>query len=86
MNAAVGLANAHHALGELADAEQVLREAARRSPDSVVVLNNLAKTLSDLGRHQEALAAIDRAVAAGGPFAGAVQKTREGILQKLGKH
>jgi tetratricopeptide (TPR) repeat protein len=84
VNAAVGLANAHHTLGELADAEQVLREAARRSPDSVVVLNNLAQTLSDLGRHQEALAAIDRAVTAGGPFAGAVQKTRAGILEKLG--
>ncbi|MGH8734922.1 MAG: tetratricopeptide repeat protein, partial [Burkholderiales bacterium] len=85
VNAAVGLANAHHTLGELADAERVLREAARRSPDSVVVLNNLAQTLSDLGRHQEALAAIDRAAAAGGPFAGAVQKTRSGILEKLGR-
>jgi hypothetical protein len=85
VNAAVGLANAHHTLGELADAERVLREAARRSPDSVVVLNNLAQTLSDLGRHQEALVAIDQAAAAGGPFAGAVQKTRSGILEKLGR-
>jgi len=50
-----------------------------------VVLNNLAQTLSDLGRNEEALPVIERAAAAGGPFAPAVQKTRETILQRLGK-
>jgi hypothetical protein len=83
VNAHVGLANAHHTLGELAEAETVLREAARKDPDSVVVLNNLAQTLSDLGRDKEALPIIERAVAAGGPFAGAAQKTRDAILGKL---
>jgi hypothetical protein len=85
VNARIGLANTHHALGELSDAEAVLREAARRDPDSVVVLNNLAQTLSDLGRNEEALPVIERASAAGGPFAGAVQKTRETILERLKK-
>ena len=85
VNAMVGLANTHHSLGQLADAERVLREAARREPDSVVVLNNLAQTLSDQGRHREALAAIEKAAAAGGPFADAVQKTRTGIVEKMGK-
>jgi Peptidase_C39 like family/Tetratricopeptide repeat len=85
VNARVGLANTHHALGELAEAAAVLREAARRDPESVVVLNNLAQTLSDLGRNDEALPVIERAAAAGGPFAGTVQKTRETILQKLGR-
>ena len=84
VNAAIGLANAHHTLGELKDAEAVLRTAAGRAPDSVVVLNNLAQTLSDLGRDQEALPFAERAVAAGGPFAGAAQKTRDAIAQKLG--
>ena len=84
VNAHVGLANAHHTLGELREAEAVLREAARRDPQSVVVLNNLAQTLSDLGRDEEALPIIERAAAAGGPFAGAVQKTRETIVEKLG--
>jgi hypothetical protein len=51
----------------------------------VVVLNNLAQTLSDLGRNEEALPVIEKAAAAGGPFAGAVQKTRETILARLGK-
>jgi tetratricopeptide (TPR) repeat protein len=85
VNAYIGLANTHHALGELAAAEAVLREAARRDPQSVVVLNNLAQTLSDLGRDEEALPLIERAYAAGGPFASAVQKTRDGILKKLGR-
>ena len=63
----VGLANTHHALGELAQAAEVLREGARRDPDSVVVLNNLAQTLSDLGRNEEALPVIERAVGRGRP-------------------
>jgi Tetratricopeptide repeat/Peptidase_C39 like family len=83
VNAHVGLANSHHTLGELDEAAAVLREAARREPESVVVLNNLAQTLSDLGRNEEALPFIERAVAAGGPFAPAVQKTRETILDRL---
>jgi tetratricopeptide (TPR) repeat protein len=85
VNASIGLANAHHTLGELKDAEAVLRKAASRAPDSVVVLNNLAQTLSDLGRDQEALPFAERAVAAGGPFAGAAQKTRDAIAEKLGR-
>jgi predicted double-glycine peptidase len=85
VNAHIGLANTHYTLGELAEAATVLREAARRDPESVVVLNNLAQTLSDLGRNEEALPYIERASAAGGPFAGAVQKTRETILERLGR-
>jgi hypothetical protein len=83
VNAAVGLANTHHALGELAEAETVLRKAATSAPDSVVVLNNLAQTLSDLGRDQEALPFAERAVAAGGPFVGSAQKTRDSIAARL---
>lgn len=83
--AAIGLANSLHALGDLKEAEGVLREAARHAPDSVIVLNNLAQTLSDQGRDEEALPIIERAVAAGGPFAGAVKQTREEIVEKLRK-
>ena len=84
VNAAIGLANTHHALGALADAERVLREAARRDPGSVIVLNHLAQTLSDQGRHAEALPFIERAAAAGGPFASAVAETRATIRKRLG--
>ena len=85
VNAAIGLANAHHALGELADAERVLREAAQREPDSVVVLNNLAQVLADQGRYSEALPYIERASATGGPHADAVGQTRKTILEKLSR-
>jgi len=82
-SAAVGLANTHHALGELREAEAVLRGAARQHPDSVIVLNNLAQTLSDEGRHAEALPVIERAAALGGPFADAVQQTKRTIQERL---
>jgi len=63
----------------------VLRRAASRAPDSVIVLNNLAQTLSDQGRDEDALPLIERAVAAGGPFAAAARETREQILGRLAK-
>ena len=85
VNASVGLANTYHAAGELKEAERVLRAALARQPDSVVVLNNLAQTLSDQGRNLEALAYINRAAAAGGPFASAVADTRALILRRI-KH
>jgi predicted double-glycine peptidase len=83
VNAAVGLANTHYALGELPKAETVLREAALKQPDSVIVLNNLAMTLSDQGRNEEALPYVERAIAAGGPFSEAAQKTRETIRSRM---
>ncbi|MGH8222737.1 MAG: PA2778 family cysteine peptidase [Woeseiaceae bacterium] len=83
LGGAVGLANAHHALGELAEAEKVLRQASLRAPDSVIVLNNLAQTLADLGRPEEALPLIERAAATAGPFAGAVAETRRAILDAI---
>jgi Tfp pilus assembly protein PilF len=83
INAAIGLANAHHSLGELKQAEQVLREAAVRAPDSAIVLNNLAQTLSDQNRDDEALPVIERAVRVAGPHAAAVDETRQAILGRL---
>jgi predicted Zn-dependent protease len=87
VNAAVGLANAHYALGELPQAEKVLRAALERAPDSPVVLNNLAQTLSDQGRDREALPFIEKAASKalpeGGAYAAAVRETRDGILKKL---
>ena len=85
LSASLGLANAHHALGELPRAEAVLRRAATRHPDSVPLLNNLAQTLSDQGRHDEALRYIERAVADPGPFAEATRETHALILGRMGK-
>ena len=83
VNASVGLANTYHATGELKEAERILVAALAREPDSAVVLNNLAQTLSDQGRNLEALAYINRAAAAGGPFASAVADTRAMILKRI---
>lgn len=81
----IALANSYHALGELGNAEGVLRRAAARNPDSVIVLNNLAQTVSDEGRNEEALAIIDTAVRTEGRFSSAVSDTRRLILERLEK-
>lgn len=82
LNGAIGLANVAYAQGDLAAAESSLRDALKRHPDSAVALNNLAQVLADQSRTAEALALIDAAVALGGPFAPAAQRTREEILRK----
>ncbi|TAN52644.1 MAG: bacteriocin-processing peptidase family protein [Betaproteobacteria bacterium] len=81
--AAIGLANTHYTLGELPQAESVLRAVLARTPDAVVALNNLAQTLSDQGRNAEALAVVERAAAAPGPYAAAVRETRALILSRM---
>jgi tetratricopeptide (TPR) repeat protein len=83
--AAIGLANEYHARGALADAVTVLRQARQRHPQSVIVMNNLAQTLSDEGRHKEALAQIDQAADPQSPFAAEVRATRQLILQRMGQ-
>jgi hypothetical protein len=83
--AAIGLANQHHARGALAEAAAVLRKALERHPQSVIVMNNLAQTLSDQGRHAEALAQIEKASDPRSPFAGEVRATRQLIVQRLGQ-
>ncbi|NML44960.1 PA2778 family cysteine peptidase [Ramlibacter sp. G-1-2-2] len=80
--AAIGLANALHTRGSLAQAAGVLQDALQRNPQSVIVLNNLAQTLSDLGRHAEALALIERANP-DSPFAADVRATRELIEKRM---
>ena len=82
LGASIGLANAHYALGELDRAEAALRRALAEHPGSVVVLNNLAQTLSDAGRSDEALEVIDRAEP-GSVHAKSVAQTRALILQRL---
>ncbi|MBI4290213.1 MAG: PA2778 family cysteine peptidase [Betaproteobacteria bacterium] len=86
ITASVALANRHYALGALPEAEAVLRRADARHPDSVVVLNNLAQVLSDLGRNDEALALIERAMRpVDSPFAAVARETHALILQRMGR-
>lgn len=84
--ASIGLANRHYALGELKEAEAILRRAHAGHPQSVAVTNNLAHVVSDLGRNEEALALVTSAAAAeGSPYAAALRETRAMILQRLGR-
>ncbi|MBV9360727.1 MAG: PA2778 family cysteine peptidase [Betaproteobacteria bacterium] len=85
VNGAIGLANTYYAAKDLKEAESVLRTAERVNPESVVVLKNLAQTLSDQGRDREALPIIERAAKLGGPFSDSVQDTKRGIEKKLGR-
>ena len=65
------------------EAATVLRTALQKNPQSVIVLNNLAQTLSDLGRHAEALALLDRADRAQSPFASEVRATRQRVESRM---
>lgn len=79
----IGLANTYHTAGDLKRAEAILRRAQQRQPNSVVVLNNLAQTISDQGRSAEALPIAERAVEVGGPFVDAARGTRDSIRARL---
>ncbi len=81
--ASIGLASKSYLLGDLQAAESVLRLAAKRHPDSVVVMNNLAQTLSDQGRNAEAITLIERAMQSASPYGAELHETRELILQRL---
>ncbi|MCY7318570.1 MAG: PA2778 family cysteine peptidase [Ramlibacter sp.] len=81
--AAIGLANQHHGRGALIEAALVLRKALQRHPQSTVVMNNLAQTLTDQGRHGEALLQVEAALKQPGPFESEVQATRQLILGRL---
>jgi len=73
--ARIGQGNAAYAMHDLVAAESAYREATRRHPDAADAWNNLAQTLLELRRRDEALAAALRAVAIGGPRLAQYQET-----------
>jgi hypothetical protein len=81
--AAIGLAGQLHADGSLDAAERVLRDALKRHPSSIIAMNNLAQTLSDAGKHREALEMVDKAMDPQSPFAAEVRATRQLILERM---
>lgn len=70
--------------GELKQAQEIFQQAAQSHPDSVAALNNLAQTLSELGKHEEALPVARRAVILGGPLNAQARGTLAEIEQHLG--
>jgi tetratricopeptide (TPR) repeat protein len=83
LGAGIGLANMHYGLGDLEQAEAVLRRLAERHPDAAVVYNNLAQTILDRGRAAEALPLAERAVALGGPYADAARETLAAVARRM---
>jgi tetratricopeptide (TPR) repeat protein len=67
-------------------AEQLFLEAAQAHPDSVAAYNNLAQTLSDLGKYEAALVAARRAVEIGGSLESMARGTLEEIEQQKMAH
>jgi Tetratricopeptide repeat/Peptidase_C39 like family len=67
LGALMGLGNSLYALGQLTRAEKTFREASHLHPTSGAAFNNLAQVLWEQGRQEEALQAVRKAVALGGP-------------------
>ena len=79
LTALMGLGNSRYAMGDMIAAEGAFRRAAAAHPQSGAAWNNLADTLLRLGRKNEALAAVNRALELGGPEAGIYRQTLEEI-------
>lgn len=79
LGAAMGLGNSRYALGDLAGAEAAFRAATERHPEAGAAFNNLAQTLADQRRWDEAEAAAQQAVALGGANAALFRQTLEEI-------
>ncbi|MDP2760045.1 MAG: PA2778 family cysteine peptidase [Sideroxyarcus sp.] len=81
--AQIGAGNTAYRMKNLVQAEADFRRAVEVHPDAVAALNNLAQTLSDLGRDEEALPYAQRAVELGGPLNKVAQETLFGIKRKI---
>lgn len=85
LSAQIGVGNTAYRLHDLARAETAFRQAAQDHPDSVAAFNNLAQTLADQSRYEEAMEAARRAVSMGGPLLQTAQETLADIERRT-KH
>lgn len=81
--AQIGVGNTAYRMHQLPQAEAAYRQAAQDHPDSVAAFNNLAQTLADQGRYEEALLAARQAVNLGGPLSQTAQETLADIERKM---
>lgn len=82
--ARIAAGNFAYKRGELKQAQEIFQLAAQAHPDSVAALNNLAQTLSDQGKYEEALPVARRAAALGGALNATARSTLAEIEQHLG--
>jgi tetratricopeptide (TPR) repeat protein len=83
LGVSIGLGNVAYLMKRMDEAEAEFRSAVTAHSDSVAALNNLAQTLSDMGRDEEALVFVQRAAKLGGPLHDIVLSTQAGIERKL---
>jgi len=83
LGVSIGLGNVAYLMKRMDEAEAEFRSAVTAHPDSVAALNNLAQTLSDMGRDAEALVFVQRAAKLGGPLHDIVLSTQASIERKL---
>lgn len=79
--AMIGLGNTAYRAKDFRAAEAAYRAATRAHPDAPDAWNNLAQTLLELNRRDEAIAAGERAVALGGPRLATYRATLKNILE-----
>jgi len=83
--ALMGLGNTAYRVGDYEAAERAFRRAVLAHPRSAAAHNNLAQTLADLDRHDEALAEARVAVGLGGPQEDASLRTLDAIVSRTGR-
>jgi tetratricopeptide (TPR) repeat protein len=83
LTALISIGNSAYMLHDLDQAEQAFSEAVKDHPDSVAAYNNLAQTLADQERYEEALEAARRAVSMGGPLSQTAQGTLAEIERRM---
>jgi hypothetical protein len=83
--ALMGLGNTAYRAGDFEAAEQAFRRATVVYPRSAAAHNNLAQTLADLDRHDEALAEARAAVGLGGPLEDTSLRTLDAIVSRAGR-
>lgn len=83
LSAQIGVGNTAYRLHDLTRAETAFRQAAQDHPDSVAAFNNLAQTLADVARNEEALEAARHAVSLGGPLAPVARETLSDIERRM---
>src|SRR5258708_25533712 len=85
LTALIGLGNTAHRAGDFEAAEHAFRRATIAHPRSAAAHNNLAQTLEQLDRHDEALAEARVAVGLGGPLQDTSIRTLDQIVSRTGR-
>jgi len=83
--ALMGAGNTAYRAGDFEEAERAFRRATVVFPRSVAAHNNLAQTLADLDRHDEALSEARTAVGLGGPLEDTSIRTLDAIVKRTGR-